>query len=199
MTRRIVIGIDPGAEGAVSAIDVDGRQVLGVALCRRWACAVEGEGDAAGMAADLGWSAVMPGMLGAVGIQAGDRVEVVIEAPQVRPGQSGGAAQGFRAGALASAVVSVLRAVTGRPLVGIRVVGAVTWTKDMGLQIVGADAGEKASVRYAARKRARVERVLELCPTARPMLVPSGCRVPHDGAADAILIGLYGAGLGRRT
>jgi hypothetical protein len=29
------------------------------------------------------------------------------------------------------------------------------------------------------------------------MLVGPGCRVEHDGAADALLIALYGAGLGR--
>jgi hypothetical protein len=190
MSRRIVIGIDPGADGAVSAIDIDGRQVLGVALARKWAPYVEHEGEAGRMSADLDWASVAGEMILALGVRKGDEVEVVCEAPQLRPGQAGGAAQGFRAGALASAVVAAAWGASGCS-VCVEVVAAATWTKEMSLQ------GNKAD--RATRKAARVARVLELCPAARPMLVPSGCRVEHDGAADAILIGLYGAGLGRRT
>ena len=199
MSRRIVIGIDPGKKGAIAAIDVAARLVLGVATHKKWAAPSEGEGPCASMAADLKWPEVMPDMLRAIGARPGDAVEVVTEAPQARPGQSGGAVQGFAAGALPAAVVGAVADVAQRCVVRIEVVTSTVWTKEMGLQTIGADAGQKESVRLAARKRARVARVLELCPAALPMLIPPGCRVEQDGAADAILIGLYGAGLGRRT
>jgi len=189
MTRRIVIGIDPGANGAIAAVDVERRLVLGVALCRDWAPEVEGQGEAARMQADLGWPLVLPAMLRRIGVAAGDVVELCVEAPQLRPGQSGGAAQGWRAGALAASVVGELAVITGLPVAGVEVVGAAAWTKAMGLQTAKTDRD--------ARKRARVARVLELVPDARPMLVGPGCRVEHDGAADAILIALYRARLGR--
>lgn len=198
MSRRIVIGIDPGADGAVSAIDVDGRQVLGVARFKKWSAAPDGQSEALHMAADLHFVSVATRMLCKAGVVAGDRVEIVCEAPQMRPGQSGGSAQGWRAGVQAAAVVAGVMA-TPASLVSLTVVSAAVWTKEMGMQTDDDDTSEKASVRKAARKRARVARVLELCPAARLMLMPTGCRVEHDGAADAILIGLYGAGLGRRT
>jgi len=189
--RRIVIGIDPGANGAIAAVDVERRLVLGVALCRDWAPEVEGQGEAARMQADLGWPLVLPAMLRRIGVTVGDVVELCVEASQLRPGQSGGAAQGWRAGALAASVVGELAVITGLPVAVVEVVGASAWTKAMGLH------GTKAE--RDARKRARVARVLELVPDARPMLVGPGCRVEHDGAADAILIALYRARLGRLT
>jgi len=189
MTRRIVIGIDPGANGAIAAVDVERRLVLGVALCRDWAPEVEGQGEAARMQADLGWPLVLPAMLRRIGVAAGDVVELCVEASQLRPGQSGGAAQGWRAGALAASVVGELAVITGLPVAGVEVVAASAWTKAMGLHGVKAERD--------VRKRARVARVLELVPEARPMLVGPGCRVEHDGAADAILIALYRARMGR--
>jgi len=189
MPRRIVIGIDPGADGAVAAVDVVGRLVLGVALCRTWAPVVDGEGEAARMTADLGWPLVAPAMLRRLGVLSGDVVDLVVEAPQLRPGQSGGATQGWRAGALAASVVGELAVITGLPVARVEVVTASAWTRSLGLH------GDRAD--RSARKRARVARVLDLAPDARPMLVGPGCRVEHDGAADAILIALYGAGLGR--
>jgi hypothetical protein len=191
MSRRIVIGIDPGANGAIAAVDLERRLVLGVALCRDWAPEVDGQGEAARMQADLGWPLVLPAMLRRIGVAAGDVVELCVEASQLRPGQSGGAAQGWRAGALAASVVGELAAITRLPvvMVEVEVVAASAWTKAMGLHGVKAERD--------ARKRARVARVLELVPDARPMLVGPGCRVEHDGAADAILIALYRARLGR--
>lgn len=187
MRRHLSIGIDPGADGAIAAVDVDGLLVLGVALARTWAAPATGESQADRMRADLAWVAVSAAMLGRIGLQEGDSVRVTIEAPQVRAGQSGGASQGWRAGALAAAVLSGVRKVTGN-MASVQVVTGTAWTKAMGVQ------GDHAD--RVARKRMRVARVLELVPDARPMLVGPGCRVEHDGAADAILLALYGADLG---
>lgn len=187
MRRHISIGIDPGANGAIAAVDVDGLLVLGVALARTWAVPACGESQADRMQADLSWAAVAEDALLKIGLREGDSVRVTIEAPQLRPGQSGGASQGWRAGALGAAVMAAARRITdGRE--SAQVVTGTAWTKAMGLH------GDHAAM--VARKRMRVARVLELVPDARPMLVGPGCRVEHDGAADAILLALYGADLG---
>lgn len=185
--RHVSIGIDPGADGAIAAVDVDGLLVLGVALARTWAVPATGESQADRMQADLAWVGVSAAMLHRIGLREGDSVRVTIEAPQLRPGQSGGASQGWRAGALAVAVLSGVRTVTGN-MESVRVATGAAWTGAMGLHGAKADRDE--------RKRGRVARVLELVPAARPMLVGPGCRVEHDGAADAILLALYGADLG---
>ena len=195
--RRIVVGIDPGADGAIAAIDAERRVVLGVALLRRWAPDAIGEGDAGAMETALAWgpggvSWPMVAALEWAGALLPSDVHpsarpiytLACEAPQLRPGQAGGAVQAWRAGVLAAEAGAVLAA---RGRLGRVVVEAQTWTREMGLQVRGQD--------RADRKRARVARVLELAPTAWSMLQPRPCRVPHDGAADAILIAMWAAGL----
>jgi hypothetical protein len=191
VVNNIVIGIDPGADGAVAAVDVGGRLVLGVALCRHWQGHAEGEGEAARMTADGLIVARAAELLRAIGVERDDEVELVCEAPQIRPRQSGGAMQCFRAGMLSGALAAAAGVVTGRNHCPLRVVAAAEWTREMGLQTARADRAE--------RKRHRVQRVLDLAPTALPMLIQGAARVEHDGAADAILIALWGAGLGRMT
>ena len=196
--RRIVVGIDPGADGAIAAIDAERRVVLGVALLRRWAPDRTDEGDVGAMTAALRWGAAdsigqspMREALAWAGalLVPGAVYRPVIytlacEAPQLRPGQSGGAVQAWTAAVVAETTRAVL---STRGEVGTVIVEAQTWTREMGLQVRGQD--------RADRKRARVARVLELVPTAEPMLRPRPCRVPHDGAADAILIAMWAAGL----
>lgn len=196
MSRRLVIGIDPGADGAVAALYM-GRpmQILGAARLARWVPRPQATGDAAAMTAALRLHRDAVAMLRAVGVEAGDTASVIMEAPQLRPRQSGGAVQGVRAGAVGMAGAMAIYTITGRPPLQVEAVTAAEWTRAMGLQVSSLDAASPAAER-AARKRHRCQRVMELAPGAGSMLIQDGCRVAHDGVADAILIALYGAGYG---
>lgn len=160
---RVVLGIDPGLQGAIAAINPDSTQILGLEdTPTLWA---EGKTiyNVAEMAALIRRFALM-----------GDTV-AILEQAQAMPGQgvsstfSTGYGYGF---GLWSGILATLE-------IPYRTVRPSVWTRKV---LHGAPGEGKArTIAWASR----------MFPSAE--LVPPGCRKPRDGRADALGLAVWGA------
>lgn len=186
--RRLWVGLDPGADGAVAVLDGPARLVIDAVQARHWRAApvARGASEAERMRAALEATRLAGQMVERWRVTSDDVVRLIVEAPQTRAGQAGGVVQAWRASAQATGLLLALSSLTSAE---VEVVEAATWTRAMDLH------GQRATP--VERKAARVARVMALCPGAERLLVQPGSKVAHDGTADAVLLALYGAGWGR--
>lgn len=163
----IVIGVDPGDKGAIVALDDCARPVL--------ACTADGRGGDLGYFLDgdpdplLVAEFVRP--LRDLGV-----LRVVLETP-FAPGKIG-TANAITIGRRWGILYAAIRAAR----LPLQLVTPAKWSADLFGGRKGADA--------KAKKAAAVRLVGERVPDLR--LVLPGCRVAHDGLADACCLALWG-------
>ena len=163
----IIIGVDPGDRGAMVAIDEEGQYVASITADDRGGSVgyyIDGDPDPLLVA---GWIASWKDL----GV-----LRVVIETP-FAPGRIG-TANAITIGRRWGIHYAAIRAARV-PLV---TVTPAKWSADLFGGRKGADA--------KAKKAVSVRLVGERLPQLR--LVPVGCRVAHDGLADAAALALWG-------
>jgi len=163
----LTIGIDPGDRGAIVALDPDARPVHAWTADDRGGelgYFLDGDPNARELVARLG-------PLRDLGVRL-----AVLETP-FAPGRIGTANAitiGRRWGILYAALVLAR--------LPVQLVTPAKWSADL----FGGRKGTDAKARKAVAVRLVSERVPDL------RLVPPGCRVPHDGLADAACLALWG-------
>jgi hypothetical protein len=170
----LYVGVDPGADGAVAAVQryradsgAIGLRLLRVELAR----AHKVEDQPAATAAAM--------VRRALGMDDLTVRAVAVEWPGLRARQSGGDKLAVSAGAAMGAALSLCCGAelhTPRP---------EAWLADLSCLADGDD----------DVKAVHVARLLDSVPGAEPHLIPPRGRVAHDGAADAALLALWAAGL----
>lgn len=160
----IIIGIDPGMDGAVAAIDGESRQLLRLEDTPVLQAGKGREYDVSGMA-DLLRSMVL-----------GHSARVVIERAQAmtKNGVKQGVSSSFLFGMGYGIWIGVIGAL-GIPYATVR---PIDWTKRLLKGVPGE--GKARSILLASQTFPGIE------------LVPPGCRKPRDGRADAACLAYYG-------
>jgi len=161
--KRVIIGIDPGLQGAIAAIDATDRQLIEVVDCP-----VRKHGGAA--------IYNIPEMANTIRrLSLGNLAVVYLEQSQSMPGQ--GVSSTFKIGRGMGIWEGILAALS----VPYRTVRPIVWTKKVFTGMPADAKGKFRSVQFAMQMFPDIE------------LTPQRCRTPKDGRADAACIAYYGA------